>query len=510
MSPPRKNKLGAIRRIPTALSRRALLRGFGGVAVGLPALELMGFGGRAHGQSASPPNRFLVAYGGISTGLGSDQVVPDTVGRNYDVKRGLKALTDLGIRDDVSIVSGLHIPWAEAVNATPPPGGRNRFFHGNTVGAMLAGTRCWREPDGYNGTPRAPTCDQLVADAIAGNTLRRVLAYRVQPVSYSGDNNALGNGARLSWKARPPTDKDYATNPVMVEEPFASPRVAYTSLFQGFAPSTNTADVEKVRFLLKQRRSVLDFVSDDMTRLMATLGSADRQRMQQHYDEIRALELRLGNAPASGGDTGCMSLPPPSDPPLGTAIHSGDNVYATTAGYSNEDLRADLFADLIAMAFTCDISRSVSFMLTFWKCYMNMFQVAGWKSDMHQLTHGAGPLESVSDSVNWHLKQWGKVVTRLKAVREPTGGTLLDRTAMALVYEGGWGYDPEAKRNNSAHSTENMIALVGGRAGGLKAGQHVKASGKHVAQAVLSAMNAAGYKGTSLGEVSGNIPQLFS
>jgi hypothetical protein len=164
--------------------------------------------------------------------------------------------------------------------------------------------------------------------------------------------------------------------------------------------------------------------------------------------------------------------------------------------------------DLIAMAFACDLSRVTSFMITEWKCYMNMQSLIGIDSDMHELTHGTGPLESISDSVAWIVTQWGKLIVKLKAMPE-ADGNVLDHTALVLVFEGGHGFDPEGERDNAAHSTENMSALVAGHVGGLQAGRHVRTNRGHPAQVVLSTMNAVGVTATSLGQVEGNIPALF-
>src|SRR5262249_20449194 len=140
------------------------------------------------------------------------------------------------------------------------------------------------------------------------------------------------------------------------------------------------------------------------------------------------------------------------------------------------------------------------------------YPVAGWKSDMHELTHGAAgnKIEAVSDCVGWCVKLWGRLVARLRDLPDADGSTVLDHTAMALVFEGGHGYDPEGNRKNSPHSTENMAVLIAGRAGGLASGRHVRGAGGHPASAVLTAMNAAGFTGDALGDVRGNVPGLFA
>jgi hypothetical protein len=53
-----------------------------------------------------------------------------------------------------------------------------------------------------------------------------------------------------------------------------------------------------------------------------------------------------------------------------------------------------------------------------------------------------------------------------------------------------------------------MACLVAGKVGGLKPGLHLQATGLHPAQVLVTAMRGAGYGGSSLGEVSGEIPGL--
>jgi hypothetical protein len=128
---------------------------------------------------------------------------------------------------------------------------------------------------------------------------------------------------------------------------------------------------------------------------------------------------------------------------------------------------------------------------------------------MHGIGHGSGSTQDVADNVGWHVKHFGRLVAKLRDTREVDGSSLLDHTALLLTFEGGHGFDPEGGRNNSSHSSENMVVLVAGRAGGLKPGQHVVATDKHPAQVVISAMRAVGVQTGRLGDVTGDIPELF-
>lgn len=472
------------------LSRRTVLRGIGGLGVALPALEIMV---PKHAAAAPIPKRFVFAYGGTSIGsYGGTMAVPQKVGAGYDVPYALSPLGSMAVASDVSVVSGLRIPYE--TGGAVPPGGRLKVFHGTSIPPQSAGLACKTRWDGPSGT----TCDQLVADVIATGTRHKVLSYRVQPIRYS-DSAAHNSIGRLSFiKAKP-------------VEPIVSPRLAWSSMFEGFAPAA-PSEVAAASAQLKQRRSILDLVRTRSERLNARLGKADRDRMARHFDEIRALELKLQGFETTEGPTCKAPVAPGQDPPIGAThpqINGGFLDYVETAGWSNEDLRASLLCDFIYQAFVCDLSRVASLMLTWDQCFMNMSQIAGHKSDLHELGHGKGfTLKMLSDGVAWHVKHFARLTSRLQGSKEVDGSRLIDHTAMVLTFEGSHGFDPYDPRDDSPHSTDNMIVLVAGRAGGLKAGQHLVAKGKHPAQVVGAAMAAVGVQG-GLGDMKTPLPELL-
>src|SRR6478672_749891 len=112
------------------ISRRAVLRGIGGVAVGLPVLECMlDSNGQALAQSTPLPKRYAIVFAGQALGgddwadntsmvLGKRStdagvfIVPPEVGAGYTVTTPLKALSDLKLMGDFSLVSGLRIPYS--------------------------------------------------------------------------------------------------------------------------------------------------------------------------------------------------------------------------------------------------------------------------------------------------------------------------------------------------------------------------------------------------------------
>jgi hypothetical protein len=487
-------------------SRRAFLRGAGGAALTLPALDVMfDRHGEAYAQGQPIPKRYLVCFGGQSLGGDGDPLhddyVPRTVGRGYDLKSALAPLA--AVRDEVSVVSGLQIPTANG--GAVPAAGRRDDFHVSSLSPLLSGVR---SPD--NTSSGGPTSDQLVAAAIAGDTRFKSLVYRVQVGWYLGVSAPYGRDM-ISYKANP---SGGAPLPIV---PVFSPRDAYNALFSNFTPPSTTAEAARQDFLLRSRKSVLDLVDGKLQRLAANpqLGKADQQRLQRHGDEIRDLERQISALPPVAGGVCVKPADPGADPPAGGAQGvdaAGESTYGTNLGYSNEEQRAKIFCDLIHMALACDMTRVVSLQMTMFQSHMNVYALCGAKCDLHELGHNGDPAIrgtlAVSKMIAWHMKHFAYLLAKLRDTKEGAG-SLLDSTAALFLHEGGHGLDTATGKTNSTHSTENMACLIAGRAGGLKPGQHVVATGKHPANVVISAMKAVGMP-EKLGEVSGALPALFT
>jgi hypothetical protein len=466
----------------------------GGFALALPLLEIMG---ERQARAQSMPLRYLVSYGGTSLGRngGGHVLLPSTVGEGYALNSALRYVGDgaaygvsgFDIQDYVSVISGLRVPWDTGSGV--PPGGRIANFHGTGVVPQISGTRSLRVGD----PPLGPTSDCIVSDAISGDTTP--LHYRVQPRGYNGSNSADSSSGRISYKSE--------AGLIVAVDPVRSPRAAYESLFGNFVP-TDPVEAEKAKRLLRRRQSAIDLVKGSLERLLPQLGSWDRQRMDRHLTEVRELEKRLDALVTPTGR--CVLLPDPGpDPEEGEALTGDGQEYSIAAGYSGEEERAIVMADLLHMAFVCDLSRVASWQLTFHKCWMNMFAIAGLQSDAHELSHGAGSPEGLTEVVAWHVKHFARLADKLRNTPEGDGN-VLDSTAMVMLFEGGFGADPQGVQGqDSPHSTENMCALVAGRAGGFNTpSRHLVANGAHPAQVLLSAMNAVGVQGP-LGDITSAI-----
>lgn len=486
--------------VPT-WSRRTLLRGALGIGVALPVLEIMlDRHGEALAQDGGPiPRRFFVGFAGCALGCDGDRVhnlfVPDGTGPGYDLKLGAAPLAGHGnVRDHINIVSGLRVPYDTGSGI--PAGGWATDFHIQALGPLLSGVRN-QSSDDYR--VRGVTADQVVAEAIGQSTTFASLQYQVQAAWYLTVSAPYGRDV-MSYRS------DGAGGVVAVPGQI-SPKAAYDALFTSFVPPDD-ADAKARALELLKRRSVVDLVKDDFDRVIPVLGTADQQRLTQHLDELRELE-RLLEATGPETTATCLQFTDPGpDPAIGGAQEGASgNKFDVNRGWSDEDTRARIFSDLVHMAYTCDLTRSVAMLYTMAQSHMNAHSFSGHAYDMHELGHSGLGTEVQNAAVAWHVDHFGYLVSRLRDTPEGAG-SVLDHCAMVLLFEAGHGYDPGSGGEFSTHSTENMAVLTAGGAGGLRQGEHVVAKGAHPVQVLNTAMQAVGVD-RELGEVSGVVPGLL-
>jgi len=503
------------------LSRRTVLRGLGGVAVGLPVLECMlDNNGEALAQSVPLPKRYAIVFAGQAIG-GDDWadntsivagkrstdtaafIVPPETGSGYTVTLPLKPLADLNLMGDFSLVSGMRIPYsASSVDAADvPAAGAFRDFHGGGAGPLLCGTRS----QSSSFTCRSATSDQIVAGFNKPGSIG-ALVVRAQPAWYLSGSSFSGR-QYVSYRGN--------ADPIEAQ---TSPSIVYHSLFDGFTPVDATARAQH-DFDLRARKSVLSLITDKRDRVLGMVGAADKVRLQRHFDEIRDLETRIAAMPPDAGGQCQPPKDPGADPAVGgNNAGAGSDTIATNTGYSDEATRARLLADLIHMAFVCDITRVATLQITVFQSHMNVFPISDAlgvpiHADLHETGHNGDAQTRgqipVSTCLQWHIGHYAYLLDKLKNTPEGTGN-VLDNSAIIFMPEAGHGQQlNDASSPNATHSVEKMVLLVGGRAGGLKPGRHIATTQAHPGQVLISAMQAVGYTKSTFGEVTGPVADLF-
>lgn len=506
------------------INRRAVLRGFAGAAVSLPLLECMLPVKQSSAQSF--PRRYAILFAGQALGgdnypkdrsrvdgqnitEGGHYIADTNYGRGYALTTPLLPLQSL--QGDFTMISNLAIPFnaSSADGSAVPAGGAYRDFHGGGCSPLLSGTRSTSPEFVCHGI----TSDQVIAELNAGQTTHNSIVVRAQPAFYVSGYSFAG---RQYISYGPGGGRSARI------EAQASPQVAYRSLFTGFVPD---GDEEAARFdfEMRARRSVLDLVLEKRAKLVNDVGQADRERLERHFDEIRDLEARISALPPIASGQCVVPADPGADPPIG-GDHDGGGSSSVTpgSGYSDEHERARIFADLIHMAFVCDLTRAASLQITAFQSHMNVRPITDglgtlpgtvrpsrWASvggDLHEVGHNGDPDNRgqipSAGLLQWHISHYAYLIDKLRSTPEGSGN-VLDNSMIVFTAEAGHGRQlNDAVSENQTHSVENMVVLLAGRAGGFSPGEHVDGGRAHPATALITAMRAAGYQGDRLGEVS--------
>jgi hypothetical protein len=443
-----------------SLSRRAVLRGAGGVAVGLPWLEASA--APKAGAGATPPRRFVVFFTGSGTlpdlwrptGTETAFELPPILAPLEEHKRDLLLLT--GIDNVAHLKSRLGVD------------------HPKGMGTMLTGAELLpgnqkngpKDEDTF-GWPNGCSVDQKIAEQVGGATRFRSVEFGVDVWSTTG--GSLFNRMIFAGPNRPVPPED-------------DPSRMFARLF-----ATAGADPSEMRRLREERKSVLDRVLPRYARLAGLLGAADRLKVEAHMSALRDIERGLASG-APAASPGCRR----PDRPAAFDHRANENFPAA----------GRMQMDLLVMALACDLTRVAS--LQWNKATSRVrHEWVGVPDEHHELSHSGDRDLAATDKLRrittWYASQFAYLIERLRAI--PDGdGTLLDNTVVLWTSE-------VAKGNN--HSAADKPYLLGGRAGGaLRTGRWLdygKGAGRAGTEPVphndllVSLMNALDVEATTFG-----------
>jgi hypothetical protein len=399
------------------LPRRTFLRGMG-ASLALPLLDAMVPSMTAQAATPANPVRRL---GFVYMPMGSiiSEWTPPGEGSLGELSPTLRSLAPFV--DQLTVITNL-----ELKNAYPGT-------HATSNAAFLSAAKAkWTESTDYHlGT----TVDQVAAKQIGQETRLPSLELAMDLLSTVGqcDNGyACVYQNNLSWSS--------PTTPLPAE---AHPRVVFERLFG------DGGSAAERRAALRRRASLLDWVSEDISRLQKKLGPGDRTRVSQYLDTVREVERRIQKAEAGTADNQLPDL----DRPVG--------VPAAYAGH------ARLMFDLQVLALQGDVTRVITFQLAR-ETSNRTYPEIGVSEPHHPLTHNGGNPEKVAKvaQINaFHVSLFAYFLEKLKSTREGDG-SLLDHSI--YLYGSGMG-------NPNVHDHVNLPILVaGGGAGKLKGGRHIR------------------------------------
>jgi hypothetical protein len=262
-----------------------------------------------------------------------------------------------------------------------------------------------------------------------------------------------------------------------------NPRLVFERLFGNEDDAEQTESLGR-RQLLKQ--SILDFVSEDASRLKGQLGTHDLRKMDEYFTAVREIEERLIRFENTNALAEASGIKRPTGIP----------------GDYGEHIR--LMADMMILAFQCDLTRTCTLM------YANdgsnrTFAQIGVPEGHHDMSHHGGNPEKLAKKRaidKFHVEQLAYTLKKMKSIKEPTGGTLLDNTI--LVYGAGIS-------DGNAHNHDNLPILVAGKAGGsLKTGRHITyPDNTPLDNLYLDILDKVGVPTDHLGDSTGELKGIF-
>jgi hypothetical protein len=439
------------------LSRRTVLRGtLGGAAVafGLPPLEAMfNASGTALAQGAPMARRLGIFFWG--GGVKHDRWNPTTTGSAWTPSPGLQPLADAGIKDYVSVMTGMTIK-------TGNPQG-----HHAGAGGILSGVPLVVQPKGtapFKSTFGGPSLDQVAAGVI-GTTSK----FKSLEVGISSRVNG-SEGTTLRYLSHNAPD---SPNP-----PIYDPAQVFTRMFTGFQAPSGTGAPPVADVTLALRKSVIDAVLPDIAALRTRCSASDKARLDQHQANVRAIENRL---------TMTTTAPPPKS----CAAPMKPAVITDKSNHELVEERTGIMSDLVAMSLACDLTRVFSMMFSGGTNETLFWQVDATDGH-HSLTHdepGDQPL--VHACTVYTMKCFARLLTAMKGISEGAGN-VLDNSVV---------YASSDVSDGKAHSITDYPLLIAGRGGGFLKypGVHYKSNGENTNLALLSVLKAAGLPLTSFG-----------
>jgi hypothetical protein len=439
-----------------AIPRRTFLRGLGST-IALPMLDAMVPALSAAPATLSPPPRVSFIY--IANGVIQDQWTPKSTGAGFELTPILKPLEP--VRNHINVISGLAHLQADTF-------GDGTGDHPRASAAWLTGVHAYDRTQPGIDVKLATSADQLIAREIGKSTPVSSLELSVDyPTAGACDSGDCFYVNTVSWR------NETTPNPAEMH-----PRVVFERLFgDGGSAAERLAHIRKTG-------SILDSVTQEVSRLAGTLGAGDRGKLDEYLESVRDIEQRIQNAEKQGAQT--FDLPErPVDVP------------------ATFDEHTKLMFDLQVLGFRADVTRVTSMIMSRELSPMTFPQI-GVPEQHHPTSHHRNDPDLIAKKAKidtYEVQLLAYFLEKLKAT--PDGdGTLLDHSL--VVYGGGMG-------NGNLHRHTDLPCLLAGSLGGkFTTGRHLAyPQNTPMTNLLLTILAGVGIKQESLGDSTGKLEPDF-
>ncbi|HEV3031520.1 MAG TPA: DUF1552 domain-containing protein [Polyangia bacterium] len=446
-------------KISHPITRRSMLKG-GAVALCLPWLET--FNDRPASAAAAPIQRYMAVY--FPNGTTDNFWLPNTAGAGdaWSVSPLLEPA--LASKKNMLVLHGVgnYSAFGPATGTVSPSHGSN------SAGAW----HCY-DPRAATGGMQGGgiSIDQVIAKQIGGATKLPSLQVGLSTLDSFCDGTPCAHSRSLSW-AGPEMPMNKIVNPQAVFDRLVSAG-APAGVGQAGVPTTPDPKLAQTRIL---RKSVLDAVLDSATTIRGKLSAGDQVRVDQYLTSVRDLE-KLVATPAmqvTGSSLTCTGIARPPE------AYADMN---TPPDYSRET-HANIMIQLVTLAFACDVTRVISFMLddarsdyVYSHVPMRQFNTPapgmlsspgqGTCGGYHGLQHAGNNNDGFASITYWNVQKANMIAQALASINEGAG-TALDG---AVIHFG-------CGMHGGNHDGLNLpIVLFGSGGGLLKQNAYMQLSG---------------------------------
>jgi hypothetical protein len=440
------------------LSRRHVLRGAAGVGLALPWLEAMFSSGPLRAATPTRLKRFLHVYfpNGATTlwwkttgsGKGDAWHLSPLLSPFEPLKKKMLMIRQMGNfswRQDLLTMNPAWTTYRERNDfcgvCRMPSGAFVVPSHSRAPSALL---NCidgdeYRRSHGQDiGTSpvNGETMDQLLARTLPKETALASVQLGLFNGNGGLDERHSAMSRNMSWS------KDGTALGKDIEPARVFDKLVATGAGQTSAGATE-ADRRRALDL-----SVLDSLKTSTTNLQKRLGASDRARLDEYLTGVRELEVKVQNVTKPAATCKAVTVP---------------------TNVTDAIVRSRAMNDLIVMALQCDVTRIVTYMLDnsrsdlvySWvqrRDYENGgATVGGTATSYHESQHQSGVSPDFASITRWHIEATADLLTKMDAVQDASGGTLLDNS---LVMFG-------SDMHHGDHAAFDLPLLLFGSGGGI-------------------------------------------
>ncbi len=405
------------------LQRRTLLKGLG-ATLGLPLLEAMLPASALAAGSAGAPKRMAFVF--VPNGVIVPEWEPKGEGKNWQLSPTLESLAK--VKDKVCVCTGLAQDNASAKGDGPGD-------HARSAAAFLTGAHPVKT--GGVDIKVGQSVDQVAAEKIGKLTKLPSVELGTEGGRNAGQCDSGYSCAysnNISWKT--------ASTPMAKE---INPKLVFERLFG----SADDRDAAKGRAKRDEyRKSILDLVTEDASRLKQQLGQTDRRKIDEYFTSVREIEQRIDRTRDADTKLAIPDLKLPNGVP------------------KQLDEHITLMFDLMTLAFQTDTTRVATFMMAN-EGSNRSYPMIGVNDGHHHLSHHQNKqdwIDQLKKVDKYLVGHFARFLEKLDGIREGNG-TLLDQSM--IVYGCAIG-------DGNRHNHNDLPIVLAGRGGGsITSGRHL-------------------------------------